>query len=156
MYKRILLPTDGSALSKQAVQSGVRFAKESGAQIVGMHVVALPHADLLDAWVHHEPHLVERRQALFNKFADEYLAFVADTAKAEQVPCTVHKVSATEPAAAIVRTAHELGCDLVYMASHGWKGDVARLPGSETLKVLQDSKVPVLVHKPAQAKAGAP
>jgi nucleotide-binding universal stress UspA family protein len=156
MYKRILLPTDGSSLSRQAVQSGVHFARESGAQVVGLHVVALPHADQLDAWVHHEPHLVERRQALFDKFAEEYLAFVADTARAEQVPCTTHKVSETEPSRAIVRTAHELNCDLIFMASHGWKGDMARMPGSETLKVLQDSHVPVMVHKPAQPREGQP
>lgn len=149
MYKRILLPTDGSALSRQAVQSAVRFAKESGAQVVGLHVLAQPHADQLDAWVHHEPHLVERRQALFDKFADEYLGYVTETAHAQQVPCTVHKVNETEPSKAIVRTAHELNCDLIFMASHGWKGDMARLPGSETLKVLQDSRVPVMVHKSA-------
>lgn len=155
MYKRILLPTDGSALSKKAVQSGVRFARECGAQVVGLHVVSLPHADQLDAWVAHEPHLIERRQALFNKFADEYLGFVADTASAAQVPCTVHKVSDAEPAKAISRTAHELGCDLIFMASHGWRGDAASLPGSETIRVLQDSQVPVLVHRP-QGAPGQP
>lgn len=156
MYKRILLPTDGSALSKKAVQSGIRFARESGAQAVGLCVVSLPYAGQLEAWVAHEPHLVERREALFNKLADEYLGFVTEAARAEQVPCTVHKVSDAEPSKAITRTAHELGCDLIFMASHGWRGDGGSLPGSQTIRVLQDSQVPVLVHKSGQTAPGLP
>jgi nucleotide-binding universal stress UspA family protein len=156
MYARILLPSDGSAMSKLAVQSGIRFARDNGAEAVGLHVVALPHAEQLDAWMHHAPQLVERRQALFDKFADEYLAFIATTAQAEQVPCRTEKVRAAEPAVAIVRTAETLGCDLIFMASHGWRGDRARMLGSETLKVLQDSTIPVLVHKVEHVPGGHP
>ncbi|HWJ96257.1 MAG TPA: universal stress protein [Telluria sp.] len=156
MYARILLPSDGSAMSKLAVQSGIRFARDNGAEAVGLHVVALPHAEQLDAWMHHAPQLVERRQALFDKFADEYLAFIESTAQAEQVPCRIEKIRAAEPAMAIVRTAASLGCDLIYMASHGWRGDRARMLGSETLKVLQESRVPVLVHKVPHVPGGHP
>lgn len=154
MYTRILLPSDGSAMSKLAVQGGIRFAKDNGAEAVGLHVVALPHAEQLDAWMHHAPQLVERRQALFDKFADEYLAFIAAIAQAEQVPCRVEKVRGADPATAIVRSAEAFGCDLIYMASHGWRGDRARMLGSETLKVVQESHVPVLVHKAPHLPGG--
>jgi len=152
MYKHILLPTDGSALSRQAVISGILFAKNIGATVVGLHVIPVPHEDQLEAWMHHDPHYAERRQALFDKFADEYLSFVANSALAEEVLCTCKKVSSHEPYRAIVKTAEQAHCDLIYMASHGWKGGEAQLLGSETLKVLYHSKVPVLVHMPAREK----
>lgn len=148
MYKHILLPTDGSALSRQAVTSGILFAKNSDATVIGLHVIPVPHEDRLEAWMHHDPHYAERQQALFDKFADEYLSFVANSALAEEVPCTCKKVHANDPSLAIVKTAEQARCDLIYMASHGWKGGEAQLLGSETLKVLHHSKVPVLVHKP--------
>jgi nucleotide-binding universal stress UspA family protein len=149
MYKKILLPTDGSALSRDAVTSCVLFAKNIGAEIIGLHAIPAPHPDRLEAWVHHDPAYSERRQALFEKFSTEYLAFIANSALAEGIPCTCKAVRAEEPYMAIVTTAEQLHCDLIYMASHGWAGDTARMPGSETLKVLADSKLPVLVHRPA-------
>lgn len=148
MYKHILLPTDGSELSEQAVTSGILFAKNTGATIVGVYVVPAPHPDQLEAWMHHDAHYAERRQALFEKFADEYLSFVANSALAEEVPCSCKLVRAPEPYLGIVKTAEQARCDLIYMASHGWKGGTPQLLGSETLKVLVHSNVPVLVHKP--------
>jgi nucleotide-binding universal stress UspA family protein len=106
------------------------------------------HDDQLEAWMHHDPHLVERRQALFDKFADDYLAFVTDSAKAVQVPCTARKVREAEASAGILGAADEAGCDLIFMASHGWRNEQAQLLGSVTLKVLHFSRAPVLVHKP--------
>lgn len=151
MYKRILLPTDGSALSTQAVKSAVAFAREAGAEVVGLYVVILPPGQQLEAWMMHAPRLVEKREAMFDKLADEYLGDITATASAQHVPCTVIKVRSDQVATSVVKAAEDLGCDLVFMASHGWKGDKALMLGSETLKVLQESKVPVLVHKPAAA-----
>lgn len=153
MYKRILLPTDGSALSREAVRGGVQFAKDCGAEVVGIHVVSLAAGAQLDTWVAHAPHLAQRRQALFDKLADEYLADITTTATGGHVASTVIKVHAPEPWQAIVHAADDLDCDLIYLASHGWKGDRARMLGSETLKVLQESKVAVLVHKPVAGAA---
>lgn len=148
MYKRILLPTDGSALSQMAVSSGVLFARNIGAAVVGIHVIPQPHQDQLEAWLHHDAHYAARQQALFEKFADEYLAFIANSALAEGIPCTCKLVKAAEPYPAIVQAAEQEHCDLIFMASHGWKGDAGQLPGSQTLNVLAHSKVPVLVYKP--------
>ncbi|KIF82514.1 universal stress protein [Noviherbaspirillum autotrophicum] len=148
MYKHILLPTDGSELSEKAIASGVLLAKNIGATVVGVYVVTEPRQDQLEAWLHHDPHYAERRAALFEKFADEYLSFVSNSALAEEVPCTCKLVRASEPYQGIVDTAERSGCDLIIMASHGWKGDASQLLGSETIRVLVHSKVPVLVHKP--------
>jgi nucleotide-binding universal stress UspA family protein len=151
MYRHILLPADGSALSRKAVRSGILFAKEAGARVTAIHVMPAPSMDELEAWTHHEPGYADKHARLFQKFAEAALQFVADTAASEGVPCSVRLVSGAEPYRAIVDAAQAAHCDLVFMASHGAGGDTARLPGSETLKVLIHSKVPVLVHKPAAA-----
>ena len=153
MYKHILLPIDGSALSRQAIASAMLFAKNCGASVTALHVIPLPHEDLLEAWLHHDPGFAQRQQAMFDRLADEYLSFAANSALAEGIPCHCRKVQANEPWRAIVETAERQPCDLIYMASHGWQGGGERLPGSETLKVLEYCTVPVLVYKPAGARS---
>jgi nucleotide-binding universal stress UspA family protein len=147
MYKHILLPTDGSTLSREAITDGILLANQFGADIVAVHVIPVPHDDQLEAWVHHDPQFAQHRQALFAKFADLYLSYVASAAQALQVPCLCRKMTASEPYRAILAAADEGNCDLIYMASHGWKGGVAQLLGSQTTKVLHYSHIPVLVHK---------
>lgn len=147
MYKHILLPTDGSELSKKAIRSCVLFAKNTGATIVGVHVIPLEREDMLEAWMHHDPHYAERQKAVFEKMADEYLSFISNDAMAEGVPCVCKVVHDKEPSNGIVNTANQMRCDLIYMASHGWQGGEEQLLGSETLKVLHASRAPVLVHR---------
>lgn len=147
MVQPMLLPTDGSALSREAVAAGISLARDAGAAVLGCHVIALPRADQLDAWLDHDPDYAQRRQALFEKIADEYLAFVADCAAAQSVSCTCVKSRGHEPALDIVAMAARQACDLIDVASHGWKNDGEQWPGSVTLEVLRHSQVPVLVHK---------
>jgi len=47
----------------------------------------------------------------------------------------------------IIDAASARGCDLIVMASHGRRGVSAVVLGSETLKVLTHSKIPVLVYR---------
>ncbi|OWW21157.1 universal stress protein [Noviherbaspirillum denitrificans] len=147
MYNRILLPTDGSEQSRQAVESGIIFARNMGAAVVGLHVLPRPHKDLLDAWMHHDPGYATQRLALFDRMADEALSFVSNAALGLEVPCICRKVESDEPHAAIVAVSDEERCNLIYLASHGWKGQQLYL-GTVTLRVLRDSRVPVLVYKP--------
>ncbi|MND01346.1 Universal stress protein family protein [compost metagenome] len=61
------------------------------------------------------------------------------------VPCETLHVTRDHVYDAIVDTANQKGCDLIFMASHGRKGISAFVLGSETYKVLSHSKIPVLV-----------
>lgn len=149
MYKHILIPTDGSNLSKMAIRCGMLHAKNSAATVVGVHVIPTPKADQLEAWAHHDKHYGDKRAALFEKFGSEYLAYLANSALAEDVPCITKLIKGDAPYLAIVKLAEEQRCDLILMASHGWRDDVAQQLGSETMKVLTHSKIAVLVHKPS-------
>ncbi len=51
------------------------------------------------------------------------------------------------PTSAIIDAANKNGCDLIAMASHGRRGISAVVLGSETIKVLTHSNIPVLVYR---------
>ena len=68
-------------------------------------------------------------------------------AEAAGVPCETIREIHDQPYRAIIDAAHALGCDLIVMASHGRRGISALLLGSETVKVLTHSTIPVLVYR---------
>jgi nucleotide-binding universal stress UspA family protein len=145
MFKRILLPTDGSELSSRAVLAGVSFAREVGAQVIGM--TALPDfktftadADMIESTEDEYLAASEARGA-------KHLATIADAARSVGADCTTLLVRSDDPHDAILRTARDQGCDLIIMASHGRRGLSGLLLGSETQKVLVHSAVPVLVYR---------
>ena len=142
MYKKILLPTDGSPLSAAAIAQGVALAKAMGAKVVGMTVSAPFHTFALD------PMMVSDTKETFKKDCEEraakYLGAIKTVASAAGVPCEVTHVHAEHPYEGIIDTAKRAGCDLIFMASHGRKGAAALILGSETVKVLTHSKIPVL------------
>lgn len=145
MYKHILLPTDGSDLSANAVRDGVRFAKETGARVTALHVTAPFYPSELSPsalTAHAEEHAAKAKAS-----ARHALGAVEEAARAAGVQCTaVHRVS-DSPFEEIIQVATESGCDLIFMASHGRRGVKAMLLGSETNKVLTYSKIPVLVTR---------
>ena len=143
MFKKILLPTDGSPLSTAAIAQGVALAKSVGAKVMGMTVSAPFHTFALD------PMMVSDTKKSYKKDCEElaakYLDAVKSAAGAAGVPCEVAHVNADHPYEGIIETARVAGCDLIVMASHGRKGASALVLGSETVKVLTHSKIPVLV-----------
>lgn len=145
MYKHILLPTDGSTLSDAAINSCVKFAKEIGAKITGLHAIPEFHV-----FTYHTEMLEDTKQRFLEDcrtHAKQYLAVLETAAKEAGVPCdTVIEVS-EDPYKEIIRTAQERGCDLIAMASHGRKGVQGFLVGSETQKVLSHSQIAVLVFR---------
>ena len=147
MYTHILLPTDGSALSAAAVDSGVLLAKALGARVTGLHVRPKYKTTPLDRWVHPDAKLRARLNEIVAVQARQHVSVIATAAKRAGVPHVTLCVADESPADAIVRTAEDEGCDLIYMASHGKSGTSALLLGSETAKVLLQSPVPVLVHR---------
>jgi nucleotide-binding universal stress UspA family protein len=147
MYKRILIPTDGSDLSRKAIEQGVALAKSIGASVVGITVSPTLHVFALGVGM--GPQLVTETPEQYRKTcearAERVLAILRDTAMVKAVPYEdVHAIN-DHPHDAIIATARDKQCDLIFMASHGRKGMSALLLGSETTKVLTHSKIPVLV-----------
>ncbi|WP_426113692.1 universal stress protein [Massilia sp. PWRC2] len=145
MFTRILIPTDGSELSQQAVLAGMTLASKLGAEVIGLSVMPRFHTVSLD------PDMLEDTAERFRQSAqaraDDDLAFVSKAAADAGVSSTVETGTSDDPWQAIIDTAHAHACDLVVMASHGRKGWKGLLLGSETQKVLVNSTIPVLVYR---------
>jgi nucleotide-binding universal stress UspA family protein len=145
MFKNILIPTDGSDLAAKAVEQGVFFAKEIGAKITAMtvtepfHLLAVAPSQLEYTPIEYKKHA--------EIYAKKVLAIVSDAAKAAGVDCETLHVEHEHIYEAIIDTAAARKCDLIVMASHGRRGVSAVVLGSETVKVLTHSKIPVLVYR---------
>jgi nucleotide-binding universal stress UspA family protein len=63
------------------------------------------------------------------------------------VPHELVQVTQALPWKAIIDVAKDKQCDLIAMASHGRRGAAALILGSETVKVLTHSTIPVLVFR---------
>jgi nucleotide-binding universal stress UspA family protein len=145
MYTNILIPTDGSELSGKAVQHGIALAKQIGAKVTALTV--LPPFRIFTT----NPQMIENTSAQYRadmkKHAEQTLGAVARAAQAAGVACELIHVEHEHPYRAIINTVESKGCDLIVMASHGRHGISAIVLGSETVKVLTHSKIPVLVHR---------
>ncbi len=146
MYKNILLPTDGSALSAIAIENGLKFAKAVGATVTGFYVMLERQPDSFEDFAPvsaKAPKLDEVAQ----QEAGKYLKVIADKARAMGITCQTHSMKHTSPHQAIITIATSTGCDLIIMASHGKKGITGELVGSETARVITNCKIPVLVYR---------
>ena len=145
MFKNILIPTDGSERATTAVKHGVDFAKEIGAKVTGLTVTEPFHVWSL------KPGQLEYTPAEYKKHskthAEKVLGGVLAAAGSADVSCETVHVEHEHPYQAIIDTAASKGCDLILMASHGRRGVAAVVLGSETVKVLTHSKIPVLVYR---------
>jgi nucleotide-binding universal stress UspA family protein len=145
MFKNILIPTDGSDLSRKAMLYGVQLAKLTGAKVVAFTVRAPYVVASMDAVIaigSQEQFDVETKQ-----YAAHALTQAEMAAQAAGVPIETLEEVNDQPYRAIVDVAAANHCDLIVMASHGRRGVAALLLGSETQKVLTHSKVPVLVYR---------
>lgn len=144
MFKRILVPTDGSELSNTAIVAAVEIARTLGASVVGMTAVEpYSYSNLSE----YRPETLDAYEARMDEMGAERLAKIANAAASASVPVETFAVKSFSPYEAIIDTAKARNCDLIVMASHGRRGLNAILLGSETQKVLTHSAVPVMVYR---------
>ncbi|MES2958421.1 MAG: universal stress protein [Pseudomonadota bacterium] len=144
MFKRILVPTDGSDITAKAVQTAITLAKEQGASLSTISVKEpFPYSAISEM----QPVPPQEFYDAQERIAAARVKDVVDAAGAAGVACNGHSVEALHPWEAILDHAKAQQCDLVVMASHGRRGVAALLLGSETSRVLTHSEIPVLVVK---------
>jgi nucleotide-binding universal stress UspA family protein len=147
MFKNVLIPTDGSALSRKAIKAGVAFAESLGAKVTGYYAT-----EALQPYVFGDGYVIDRatmdqldRQA--KAAGEKYLGEIAKVAAAAGV---AYEGLITKPPTAyegIIDAARKKKCDVIFMASHG-RGELKTLLlGSVTQKVLSHSKLPVMVYR---------
>jgi nucleotide-binding universal stress UspA family protein len=145
MHRHILIPTDGSELSQEAIDYGMALAKSVNAKVTVL-TVSTPFYTLVV-----EPGMVTDTPEQYGKrmatLAAKYLNVAKEAALAAGVSCDTMHVEHDHPYLAIIETASQKSCDLIVMASHGRRGISAIVLGSEAVKVLTHSTIPVLVFR---------
>src|SRR5512145_3180134 len=144
-YKNILLPIDGSQFSLRAAQHGIGLAKALDARATAVMVTtpwAIQFAREPAVVVPQTEYDFRTEQAACN-----CLRIVTDEARSAGVPSKALHVRHRDPYVAILDAARREGCDLIVMATHGRRGLAELLLGSETVKVLTHSQIPVLVYR---------
>ena len=145
MYRHLLVPIDDTDLSIEVVGNAVGLARAVGARITFFHAVCDParaiggDAELLRAMAYDD------FAYAYTGKARELLAKAEAAARAFGVPCGSLQRPGDNPATAIIEAARAGDCDLIFMASHGHHGRLGMALASETLSVLMNAGLPVLV-----------
>ena len=147
MFKHILVPTDGSELSQQAITHAVAFAKETGARITAFYAKPDYQLGNIGDGLLNDLLSPEKFDEKADRHAHECLEDAHQACEAANVACNMVAIDSNTLYKAIIDTAEREGCDLIFMASHGRSGLSGLLIGSETNKVLSHSKIPVLVYR---------
>jgi nucleotide-binding universal stress UspA family protein len=145
MFQTILVPTDGSALSRRAEDAAIDFARRQGAALVAFSV-AMPGLDDATAGASFLGAAAIDPCGLLASAQDRVQNLV-ERAKAAGVPCQSGAAISYYPHEEILKAANDFHCDLIFMASHGRHGLRGFLLGSETQKVLAHATLPVLVFR---------
>ena len=145
MYKRILVPTDGSALSRKAIRSAIDLASSVGAEVLALNVVPRYPVSYFDGQIGVSPQETARVEKQWTEHGQAMADEVGKAAEKAGVKAKAITVRSNLVAEAILGAARKNKCDLVVMASHGRKGLKRLLLGSETQHVLTHGDVPVLV-----------
>lgn len=145
MYKHVLVATDGSAYALRAAKYGLQVAKAHGARATAITVTPPWHAiSLSEIALGHDEAKYAANMALW---AEQTFSKLRGAAKEIGVSCQELHITHDRAYQAIIDAAVKQGCDLIVVGSHGRRGIEGLVLGSETVKVLTHSRIPVLVYR---------
>jgi nucleotide-binding universal stress UspA family protein len=144
MFKKILVPLDGSSMAAKILPQVVDLAKTHNAEVTLLHVY---YSEVGEA----SPGAIRDAVAQETKRCELFLAQAAKDLEAQGL--TSVKVACVEgsPAREIIGYANKHGLDLIALATHG-KGEVAWVLGSVAEKVVSHAPVPVLLFRVVEVK----
>jgi nucleotide-binding universal stress UspA family protein len=151
MYRKVLVPLDGSKLAECALDQVKVMVKEDFAgEVTLLNVVKIdaPYAELYGKRFD----INVMRKAFFDS-ARKYLADVETRLTGEGVKVKTEVIEADRPAPAITDYAHKNGIEMIVIATHGYTGLKKLMLGSIALSVLNQSRTPVLVIRPEACRA---
>ncbi|WP_118179366.1 universal stress protein [Paraburkholderia phosphatilytica] len=144
MFRHILVPTDGSDLSRKAILGAIDLARAVGARVTAYACLPqYPYSPFSEVVIEPPADFQERGE----REAREHLKEVEDLARSSGVECTSETSTHPSPYLGIIEAAEQGGCDVIFMASHGRRGLGSILIGSETQRVLTHTKIPVIVYR---------
>ncbi len=147
MYQRILIATDGSALSSKAVKNGLALAAQCSASVVALKVVPRYPRSYFEGGMPVDASDIRRIEKQWTDAAQAEVDAVKEQGLKQDVSVKAVVAKSDLVAEAVIAAAKKHKCDMIVMASHGRKGIKRLLLGSETQHVLTHSHIPVLVFR---------
>jgi nucleotide-binding universal stress UspA family protein len=140
MYKKILVPLDGSELAKMALDQAEKLAKTFDSKIILFEVV--PIMPIYGSPELVTPLIVDEKQ---KEAAERYLANLSEELKKRGLRVAATVRTGQQVAVEIIDFAKEVGADLIIMCTHGRSGISRWVMGSVALKVLTRAETPILL-----------
>jgi len=140
MYKKILVPLDGSELAKRALDQAGKLAKTFDAEIILFQVV--PFMPIYGSPELVTPLIVDEKQ---KEAAEKYLADLVEELQGKGLKVTATVKTGQQVAVEIIDFAKESGADLIVMCTHGRSGITRWMLGSVALKLLTRGEKPILL-----------
>lgn len=146
MYRHILMPTDGSPASEDAIRHGLALAKLTGARVRFLFVLENPFATTWAEVGFEDTASIEKISGELRALGDRALQSAAKLAQSEGVQSEGTIVEKARPASAIIEAAKTH--DLVVIGTNGRGGLERMLLGSVAERVVRGTQTPVLVIHP--------
>ncbi len=144
-FKKIVVPTDGSAWSERAIPYAVDFARISEGEMILLHIFTPPMHEFVDSLA------IAGEYELANRIREEikqHLLGLRNEVREQNVACRLHIIDAVGVAQHVIEYVEKEECDLVVMTTHGHSGLSRLVFGSVANKVMHDVNKPVLVIRP--------
>jgi len=148
MFKKILLPLDGSALAERAIDPVEMMAAASGAEVLLLRIVPAPLGGAPEAGQAEESQAFLEGAAKAKGYLEKVVARLAGKSVKSRI-----LVASGEPYAGILRVAHKEDVDFIAMTTHGGTALERALLGSTAEKVVYTTKRPVFLVKPEKIHA---
>jgi nucleotide-binding universal stress UspA family protein len=146
MFRHILLPTDGSVFSQQAIKAGIAFAKEHGARVTIYHALEPLPPYVWTTGAALAPDLIERLEKGALREGEAMVRDAVESARKADIECQVDIGRALSPYEGILDAVQQNQCDGIFISSHGRTGLANLVLGSVTHKLLLHATVPVVVY----------
>lgn len=140
MYKKILVPLDGSELAKKALDQAEKLARTFDSEIILFQVV--PFMPIYGSPELVTPLIIDEKQ---KEAAERYLSGLAEELKQKGLRVSATVKTGQQVAVEIIDFAKETGTDLIVMCTHGRSGITRWVLGSIALKVLTRAETPILL-----------
>ena len=147
MYQKILIATDGSAVSQHTACAGVKFARQMGAEVLALFVAPDYQYPVYVEIIPPAYPTEEEYTAQMRRMGEEYMGSIMRSCADSGLKHACVTAFSDAAALKIVEVAEQQHCDLIFMGSHGRSGWGQLLLGSVTNKVLSHTTKPVLVHR---------
>lgn len=140
MYKKILVPVDGSELARRALDHAEELAKTFDAEIILLQVISIIQVYGGPEVV--TPLMVDQNQ---QEAVQRYLSNLAEELRNRGLKVTPKVRMGLQVAAEIIDFAKECGVDLIVMCTHGYSGITLWVLGSVARKVLTRAETSILL-----------